>query len=106
MTRDQGGQMIRFMQGNRPGVGDIDDPKAMDKMRERFLRLAQLVTDPKAPLCEQLRARLAFTALNTSGYVLRDLAVTDEDCHKAALSVALELITGCPKPTYEARMKS
>jgi AcrR family transcriptional regulator len=91
MTRDQGGALMRFMQDNHTAVQDL---KAADEMRERFLRLAQLVTDPEADLPDQLRSRMAFFALNASAFALRDLKVTDEQRHEAALTVALDLVAG------------
>ncbi|HZB30137.1 MAG TPA: helix-turn-helix domain-containing protein [Streptosporangiaceae bacterium] len=91
MTRDQGSALIRFMQDNHTAVQEV---KAADQVRERFLRLAQLVTDPEAELADQLRARMAFFALNASAFALRDLDVTDEQRHEAALAVALDLVSG------------
>lgn len=91
MTRDKGGPLVRFMQENHTAVQDL---KPADEMRGRFLRLAQLVSDPEADLSEQLRARLAFFALNVGTFALRDLDVTDEQCHEAALTVALDLVSG------------
>jgi AcrR family transcriptional regulator len=91
MTRDRGSGLIRFMQENHTAAQEV---KAADQMRERFLRLAKLVTDPKAELADQLKARLAFFALNASAFALRDLDVTDEQCHEAGLSVALNLVSG------------
>ncbi len=91
MTRDQGSALIRFMQDNHTAVQEV---KAADQVRERFLRLAQLVTDPEAELADQLRARIAFFALNASAFALRDLDITDEQRHEAALAVALDLVSG------------
>jgi AcrR family transcriptional regulator len=91
MARDQGSALIRFMQDNHTAVQEV---KAADEVRERFLRLAQLVTDPEAALADQLRARMAFFALNAAAFALRDLDVTDEQCNEAALAVALDLVSG------------
>src|SRR4051794_21016843 len=97
MTRDQGSALIRFMQENHTAAQEV---KAADEMRERFLRLAKLVTDPEADLADQLRARLAFFALNAGAFALRDLDVSDEQCHEAALSVALGLVSGSNSPSH------
>jgi AcrR family transcriptional regulator len=91
MTRERGSGMIRFMQDNHTAVQEI---KSVDEMRERFLRLARLVTDPRADLSDKLRARMAFFALNAAAFALRDLDVTDEQSHEAALTVALDLVSG------------
>jgi AcrR family transcriptional regulator len=91
MSRHQGSALIRFMQDNHTAVQEV---KAADQMRERFLRLAQLVTDPEAELADQLRARLGFFAINVSAFALRDLHVTDEQAHEAALTVSLDLVAG------------
>jgi AcrR family transcriptional regulator len=91
MTRHQGSAVIRFMQDNHNAVQEI---KSADVIRERFLRLSELVTDPEADLPDQLRARLAFFALNAAAFALRDLGVTEEQCHEAGLSVALDLVSG------------
>jgi AcrR family transcriptional regulator len=91
MTSEQGRALMRFMQQNRPAVHDF---KAMDAMRTRYIRLARLITDPDAPLSDQFRARLAFYALNASGFVLNDLELTDEQRDEAALTVALDLVSG------------
>jgi AcrR family transcriptional regulator len=91
MTRDQGSALLRFMQDNHRAVHAL---KATDEIRARFLRLAQLVTDPEAGLADQLRARMAFFALNASVFILRDLDVGDEERDAAALTVALDLVSG------------
>jgi AcrR family transcriptional regulator len=92
MTRgDQGTALIRFMQDNRAAVDEI---KAAGRMRERFLRLAQLVTDPEGTLPDQLRARLAFYALSATAFMMRDLDITDEQREATALIVALDLVAG------------
>jgi AcrR family transcriptional regulator len=90
MTRDQFA-LIRFMQDNQTAIQEV---KAADEVRGRFLRLAQLVTDPEADLADKLRARLAFFTLNAGAFVLRDLGVSDERCHEAAIIVALDMVTG------------
>ncbi|HEX6468927.1 MAG TPA: helix-turn-helix domain-containing protein [Streptosporangiaceae bacterium] len=91
VTRDRGNALVRFMQDNRDAVQDV---KPAEMMRDRFLRLAQLVTDPEADLADQLRARLAFFALNAHAFILRDLRPTDEQRDAAALRVALDLVSG------------
>jgi AcrR family transcriptional regulator len=91
VTRDRGNALMRFMQDNREAVQDV---KPAEMMRDRFLRLAQLVTDPEAELPDQLRARLAFFALNAHAFILRDLRTSDEQRDAAALSVALDLVSG------------
>jgi AcrR family transcriptional regulator len=91
MTRDHGNAVIRFMQDNHNAVQEI---KSADEIRERFLKLSKLVTDPEADLSDQLRARLAFFALNAAAFALRDLDVTDEQTQEAGLIVALELVSG------------
>jgi AcrR family transcriptional regulator len=91
MTRAEGSALMRFMQDNRAAVHEL---KSVDEMRERYLRLAQLISDPDAPLTAQFRARLAFFALNASAFVLRDFDVTDEERDDAALAVALDLVSG------------
>jgi AcrR family transcriptional regulator len=87
----QGTALIRFMQDNRAAV---DELKAGGRVRERFLRLAQLATDPTGTLPDQLRARLAFYALNTAAFLMHDLDITDEEREATALAVALDLVTG------------
>lgn len=96
MTRHRGHALIRFMQENHTAVQEV---KAADQMRERFLRLSRLVTDPAADLPDQLRARLAFFALNVGTFALRDLHRSDEECHEAALTVALDLVSGSTAPS-------
>jgi AcrR family transcriptional regulator len=92
MTRgDQGTALMRFMHDNRAAVDEI---KAAGTIAERFLRLAQLVTDPDGALPDQLRARLAFYALNAGAFIMRDLDITDEQREEAALTVALDLVAG------------
>ena len=91
VTRERGNAIFRFMQDNRDAAHEI---KSAEEMRGRFLRLAQLISDPDADLTDQLRARMGFFALNASAFVLRDLDVTDEERDAAALSVALDLVSG------------
>jgi AcrR family transcriptional regulator len=91
MTQDQGSKLAQFMQENRAAVQEL---KSVDEMRERFTKLAQLVTDPHAALVDQLRARMTFLALNGGTFLLRDLDATDDERYEAALTVALELVGG------------
>ncbi|HEY7489329.1 MAG TPA: helix-turn-helix domain-containing protein [Streptosporangiaceae bacterium] len=91
MTRGRGSALFRFLQENRAAVHEL---KTADEMRERYLRLAQLVSDPEAPLTDQFRARLAFFALNGGAFVLRDYDITSEERDDIALQVALELVAG------------
>jgi AcrR family transcriptional regulator len=95
MTHGQLSGLMRFMQDNRTAIRDV---KIEHDLRERFLRLAQLVTDPEATLAVQLRARLAFFALNAGNFILRDSDVTEEERDDAILTVALDLVSNPSHP--------
>ena len=63
---------------------------------ERVQSLLGLVSDPQASLVQQLRARLAVVALFLAHTPMAEagLEASDDDRAKAALQIALELVSG------------
>ncbi|MBO2445885.1 TetR/AcrR family transcriptional regulator [Actinomadura barringtoniae] len=89
LLRGPGGDVMRFMAENGPAIRDL---KAGNDARERFIRLAGILSDKNAPLPDQLRARLSIFSLHMSVFLMRDLSITDDERHDAALQVALDLV--------------
>jgi AcrR family transcriptional regulator len=89
ILRGPGGDLMRFMAENGPAIRDL---KAGDSARQRFVRLAGILSDENAPLPDQLRARLSIFSLHMSVFLMRDLNITDDERHNAALEVAMDLV--------------
>lgn len=81
--------LMRFFQENQSTVRDL---KIGERLRDRMIAMFTLISDPDAPLTDQLRARLALFSLSMSQFAMRDTDATEEELHEAAISVALELI--------------
>ena len=91
--------MMRFFERNQTS---LRDHPATEKMRERMLEMLDFLTDPDAPLVEQLKSSLAIFALHATWFVFRDQTVTDEQRQQAALEVAMELVACTGTPTAPA----
>jgi AcrR family transcriptional regulator len=89
LMRGRHHEMMRFFERNQTALRD--NPGAL-KMRDRMLSMLDILTDPDAPLAEQLKRSLAIFAMHATWFVFREPAVTDEERLEAGLKVALELI--------------
>jgi AcrR family transcriptional regulator len=89
MIRGPGGPLMRFMSENAPAVRGL---KSGDEARDRFIALASLLSDEDASLPDKLRARLSIFALQASRFVMRDMDITEDELHEAALAVALDMV--------------
>lgn len=79
----------RFVHSNQPIVGEL---KSLQGFRERVHELFELVSDPAAPLAEQMRARLALISIALGKLAFADTDVDESEVDAAALQVALDLI--------------
>jgi AcrR family transcriptional regulator len=89
MVRGPGGQLMRFMSENAQAVRGL---KSGDEARDRFMALAALLSDEDASLPDRLRARLSIFALQASRFLVRDMDITEDEIHEAALAVALDMV--------------
>jgi AcrR family transcriptional regulator len=85
------GRLMRFMSENN---ADVRALKSGDEARERFIALAEMLSDKDAPVPDQLRARLSIFSLHMGLFLMRDMDISDEERSSAALDVALELVSG------------
>lgn len=92
-TEIQSAQQPAFMRFFERNPTVIHRMKAGVRMREAILSLREVLTAPAAPITAQIKSSLAILALQTSWFVSRGGAgVGDEERHRAALQVALELL--------------
>jgi AcrR family transcriptional regulator len=90
-TSETGRQLVRFLQESQTQIKEL---AAGARMRERFARLAALLTEPGDPPAVQLRARLALIALHLGAFAHTELGGDPVQSREAALEVALELGVG------------
>jgi AcrR family transcriptional regulator len=86
-----GPMLMRFAQENQ---GTMRDLAIGEKLRDRMKALAGLLTDPKAPLANQLKTAMALFAVNASMFLFEESHATEEERRAAGLEVALELVSG------------
>lgn len=82
-------EMMRFFERNQTAMHAIS---AGETMRARMVAMLDILTDPDAPLSDQLKSGLAIFAIHASLFVLQRSGTTDEQREQAGLQVALELI--------------
>lgn len=82
-------KLMRFFQENQPAMRDL---AVGDIMKRRMMGLFDLLTDPEAPLVEQMRCRLSLFSIHMSMFAVGDLPGTDAERDAASLQIALDLI--------------
>ncbi|MEU9202333.1 TetR/AcrR family transcriptional regulator [Streptomyces sp. NPDC048332] len=87
--------LFRFMQENQATVRDLSIGVTI---KDRVLALVDLIKDPDAPLTDQVRCFTALFALHAGMLALKDVDGDPEDKRKAALEVAVELVTRAHDP--------
>jgi AcrR family transcriptional regulator len=83
-------EVMRFFERNQ---AVLRSKPAGEKMRGRLGALVDLVVERDWPLTEQIRGALAIFAMHTSLFAIRDPEVSDDERRKAALEVAIDLLT-------------
>ncbi|WP_326660658.1 TetR/AcrR family transcriptional regulator [Streptomyces sp. NBC_00385] len=87
--------LFRFMQENQATVRDLSIGVTI---KDRVLALVDLIKDPHAPLTDQVRCFSALFTLHAGMLALKDVDGDPEDKRKAALEVAVELVTRAHGP--------
>jgi AcrR family transcriptional regulator len=82
--------LFRFMQENQATVREL---RIGEMLKSRTLSLKDILVDPDAELTDQVRCVSAMFTLHAGMIVLQDLEGDPEAKHKAALEVAIDLIT-------------
>jgi AcrR family transcriptional regulator len=95
LLRGRHHQMMRFFERNQTS---LRDSPAVEKMRDRMFAMLDFLTDPDAPLTEQLKCSLAIFAMHATWFIFRQPGVTDEQRQEAGLQVAMDLIGVSPPP--------
>ena len=87
--------LFRFMQENQATVRDLS---IGDTIKHRVLGLVELIKEPDAPLTDQVRCFSALFTLHAGMLALKDVDGDPEEKRKAALEVAVELVTRAHDP--------
>ncbi|MGP2438251.1 TetR/AcrR family transcriptional regulator [Streptomyces sp. JW3] len=82
--------LFRFMQENQATVREL---RIGEMLKSRTLSLKDILVDPEAELTDQVRCVSAMFTLHAGMIVLQDLEGDPEAKRKAALEVAIDLIT-------------
>ena len=83
------------MQENQATVRELS---IGDTMKHRVLALVDLIKDPDAPLTDQVRCFTALFTMHAGMMALKDAEGDPEEKRKAALEVAVELVTKAHDP--------
>ncbi|MFD9539520.1 TetR/AcrR family transcriptional regulator [Streptomyces sp. NPDC060022] len=92
---DRAAPLFRFMQENQATVRDLSIGHTI---KHRVIALVDLIKDPDAPLTDQVRCFTALFAMHAGMLALRDAEGDPEEKRKAALEVAIELVTKAHDP--------
>ncbi|MFJ4843578.1 TetR/AcrR family transcriptional regulator [Streptomyces sp. NPDC088746] len=84
-----------FMQENQATVRELSIGHTM---KHRVMALVDLIKDPDAPLTDQVRCFTALFAMHAGMMALKDAEGDPEEKRKAALEVAVELVTRAHDP--------
>jgi AcrR family transcriptional regulator len=92
-----GSEVFRMLQQNQAAVASLAAAKERGELfRERMDGLIDLLTEPGAPLTEQLRAAACLTSVSMGCMHFGHRAPDRSKLREAVLEVALELIGGSP----------
>jgi AcrR family transcriptional regulator len=89
LHEDRHHPIMRFFEQNQATVKAMP---AGEKVRERVLRLVDLLVRPHSSTADQMRAAMAVFAVQTTWFVIRDPAVTDEERHEVSVALATEMV--------------
>lgn len=81
--------VMRFFEQNQTVVKSLSVGK---EMRDRLMRIAQLIARPDTSPEGQLRAALAIFAVHSSYFAIRGPEITNDERRRLALTVAFELL--------------
>ncbi|HWU05483.1 MAG TPA: helix-turn-helix domain-containing protein [Streptomyces sp.] len=84
-----------FMQENQATVRELSIGHTV---KHRVIALVDLIKDPDAPLTDQVRCFSALFTMHAGMMALRDAEGDPEEKRKAALEVAIELVTRAHDP--------
>jgi AcrR family transcriptional regulator len=82
--------LFRFMHENQATMRDLS---IGETFKERMFVLLELVKDPDAVLTDQVRCVSALFTMHAGMFVLRDVEGDPEEKRKAALEVAIDLVS-------------
>ncbi|GAQ54787.1 TetR/AcrR family transcriptional regulator [Streptomyces acidiscabies] len=82
--------LFRFMQENQATVREL---QIGDSFKDRMRGLRDIITDPDAPLTEQVRCVSAIFTLHAGMFLLQDFEGEPEEKRAAVLEVAVDLVT-------------
>jgi AcrR family transcriptional regulator len=89
LTQHDHHKLMRFFERNQ---SSMQQHKSGGLMRERMSHMLDVLTEPDAPLPDQIRCTLAIFAMHSTWFTVRDPDVTDDQRRVAALEVALDLV--------------
>ncbi|MFM9448177.1 TetR/AcrR family transcriptional regulator [Streptomyces acidiscabies] len=82
--------LFRFMQENQATVREL---QIGDSFKDRMRGLRDIITDPDAPLTDQVRCVSAIFTLHAGMFLLQDFEGEPEEKRAAVLEVAVDLVT-------------
>lgn len=92
LLHSTGRDMVRFMHENQPAFRELGFGVSL---RYQFRLLADLMTEPARDPLDVFHARQALLAISWSTAMMGDLPLSDDECHRAAVDIAHELLNRC-----------
>jgi AcrR family transcriptional regulator len=93
-----GSQVFRMLQHNQASVNSLAHAKNRSELfRERMDALTGLLTEPDAPLADQLRAAVALASVSFGCMFYADRAASPDELREVVLDIAFGL-TGAEEP--------
>ncbi|MCX0272292.1 TetR/AcrR family transcriptional regulator [Nocardia zapadnayensis] len=92
LLHSTGRDMVRFMHENQPAFRELGFGVSL---RYQFRLLADLMTEPARDPLDVFHARQALLAISWSTAMMGDLPLSDDECHRAAVDIAHDLLRRC-----------
>jgi AcrR family transcriptional regulator len=95
-----GSEVFRMLHQNQAAVSGLANAKERGELfKERMDALVDLLTEPGAPLSDQIRAASCLMSISFGYMHYRDRAASPAELEAAVLDVALELVGAIPART-------
>ncbi|NKY59283.1 helix-turn-helix transcriptional regulator [Nocardia flavorosea] len=89
LLHDTGREMVRFMHENQPAFRELGFGAGL---RCQFRVIADLMTEPERAPMDVFHARQALLAIGWSTAMMGDLPLSDDECFRAAVAVAQDIL--------------
>lgn len=82
--------LYRFVQENQATIRELS---VGESFKDRMIKVLEVIKEPEAPLTDQIRCVSALFTMHAGMFMLQDAESDPEERRKAALEVAIDLVT-------------